>query len=236
MRQLEMPLKHWGGKRKRSGRKPVGLRSCVRRIKRPKLHDQLPVHVTLRVLTDIPNLRVMAAPITRALHAGAERYRFRLLHYSIQDNHLHLIAEADDARSFSRGMQGLAIRIARAVNRALSRKRGKVFSDRYHQRLLKTPTQARHALVYVINNFKKHKRGLPARFIDHNHSSARYFARSGIAAPSSWLMRGGWKRAGDIELATAVPRSDRADRRWRDLDAGPDALASSERSASRQRR
>jgi hypothetical protein len=48
-------------------------------------------------------------------------------------------------------VRGLAIRVARAVNRALGR-RGRVFADRYHARALTTPRAVRHALVYVLMN------------------------------------------------------------------------------------
>ena len=52
-------------------------------------------------------------------------------------------------------MQGLAIRIARALNKLWKRK-GKVFADRYHDRILASPREVRHALCYVLANGKKH--------------------------------------------------------------------------------
>src|SRR5687768_7863344 len=180
--QLGLPLRErngWGGRRKRAGRKPNGARPLVSRKARPVLKGRLPVHATLRVLPGIPSLRVLNSSVRRALIAGATGPGFQLVHFSIQGNHLHLIVEADDTRSLSRGMQGLAVRLARAVNQAMSRKRGKVFSDRYHQHVLQTPSETRAAIAYLLDNYKKHMaqagRALPADFIDPQ-SSAAYFA------------------------------------------------------------
>jgi REP element-mobilizing transposase RayT len=80
---------------------------------------------------------------------------FHVVHHSIQSNHLHLIVEAADRRALSRGVQGLLVRIARALNR-LWRRCGSVFADRFHERELLNPRQVRNALVYVLQNLRKH--------------------------------------------------------------------------------
>ena len=91
----------------------------------------------------------------RAFTGGCERFGFRLVEYSVQNDHLHLIAEAEDQRCLSRGMQGLLIRIAKALNRLWER-RGQVFRDRYHCRVLRTWWQVRNALRYVLNDALRH--------------------------------------------------------------------------------
>jgi len=87
----------------------------------------------------------------RAALARASRRRFRLLQFSIQADHVHLIVEGDDATAFRRRIEGLAIRVAKAVNRVL-RRHGRVWADRHHTRDLRTPREVRHALVYVLQN------------------------------------------------------------------------------------
>jgi putative transposase len=145
---------------------------------------------------------------------AASTERFRLLHFSIQGDHVHLLIEADDATAFARGVRGLAIRVAKAVNRVLGR-RGRVWADRYHSRLLRTPREVRNALVYVLANFRKHVRG--ARGLDAR-SSARWFDgwRGGVAptltgspvvAARTWLARTGWRRHGLIDVAESPRRS-----------------------------
>src|SRR5687767_15163946 len=199
--QLSLPLeekKTWGGARKGAGRNPNGSRPMVSRKARPPLTGRHPVHVTMRVLPEIPSLRVLNGWVRRALFAGASKPGFRLIHFSIQGNHLHLIAEAETARGLSRGIQGLAIRISRAVNEALSRKRGKVFSDRYHEHVLKTARETRAAISYVLENFRRHRaeagRPVAPGFIDE-HSSAIYLGapeQSPLPAPHSWLLKSGF--------------------------------------------
>ncbi|MFL5310309.1 MAG: hypothetical protein ACJ79H_07660 [Myxococcales bacterium] len=71
---------------------------------------------------------------------------------------LHLIAEARDAMALARGIQGLSIRIAKAVNRVLG-PRGPVFADRYHAHALRTPTETANAIAYVLGNTHLHAAG-----------------------------------------------------------------------------
>jgi hypothetical protein len=132
---------------------------------------------------------------------------FRVLQFSVQRDHVHLLVEADAPRRLVRGVQGLAIRAARAVNRALGR-RGAVWGDRYHSRLLATPREVRNALVYVLANARKHVPGM--RGMDPR-SSARWFdvwrrkvaptrEPSPVATPRTWLARVGWRRHGLIDV------------------------------------
>jgi hypothetical protein len=96
--------------------------------------------------------------VRKALAEGKQHFGFSLVHFSVQRDHLHLIAEASDQRALSRGIQGLSIRVARAVNRHLARK-GRLFADRYHARALTTPRAVKFALRYVLLNARKHARG-----------------------------------------------------------------------------
>jgi REP element-mobilizing transposase RayT len=155
----------------------------VSHLPRPAHAWRHPLHVTLRVRQGLPTLRhyELFVEVRNALAAARERFGFRLVHFSVQRDHLHLLAEAADRRALSRGMQGLSIRVARAINRRLQR-RGRVFADRYHARALKTPRAARWALRYVLLNARKHERGtmaLPFGFVDPCSSSAWFdgFAR-----------------------------------------------------------
>ena len=91
----------------------------------------------------------------RSALVEASRSGFRVLQLSVQSDHVHLLLEADSPTGFDRGVRGLAVRMAKAVNRALGR-HGGVWADRYHARLLRTPLEVRNALVYVLNNFHKH--------------------------------------------------------------------------------
>jgi putative transposase len=175
--------------------------------------ERHPIHVTMRAERRIPNLRrpVLFRELQRDF-ARASRASFRVVHFSVQSNHVHLVVEASDKASLSRGIAGLAIRLARSVNRVLSR-RGRVWGDRYHARALRTPREVRHAIVYVLMNFRKHG-GSPARGVDAMSSAAWFdgwkrwpqepvkHAAANDAAPvwrpRTWLARRGWRRHGLI--------------------------------------
>ena len=141
----------------------------------------------------------------------SSRRGFRLLQFSIQADHLHLLVEADTPTGLARGMQGLAIRVAKSLNFAL-RRRGRVWADRYHSRLLHTPREVRNALVYVLNNRRKHAPG--ATGLDR-YSSAAWFGgwrgrtaraeASPVVAPRTWLATVGWRRHGLLD-PEEVPR------------------------------
>ncbi len=162
----------WGGRRQGAGRKPKGDKALVSRAKRPRLSRHHPVHVTTRMLPHVWNLRSKRGfrMLREAMSGGSDRFGFRLCDFTIEGNHLHFLVEADSERALSRGMQGLAIRIAKALNRLMQR-HGQVFADRYHAHILKTPTEVRHALRYVRANHDSHRNrrgeviiGLPDEF------------------------------------------------------------------------
>jgi hypothetical protein len=99
----------------------------------------------------------------------------------------------------SRGMQGLAVRIARAVNRAALR-RGRVFADHYFARELTTPTEVRRAVRYVVDNLMLH----------HHLDPQTDDRAANLIAPRTWLLTVGWQRsrAGPLPVAYwALPTS-----------------------------
>lgn len=223
-KQLGLTLSTWGGARPGAGRKPKGAEAGVPHAPRARITRHLPAHVTLRMEPHVWNLRSGRSfrVIGCALAAGCERPGFRVVHFSVQGNHIHLLVEADAPDRLARGMQALSIRIARALNRVMGR-RGRVFTDRYHVRVLQTPREVRHCLCYVLNNFRRHaaQRGerLGPRWMDP-YSSAAHFdgwqegvgapaaaERRLVAEPRTWLVRTGWRRCGLI-APSEIPAGD----------------------------
>jgi len=212
-RPLQLPLpapRTWGGRRSGAGRKVTpGRRPGVPHLRRPPHVAARPVHVTLRAVEAICCLRAAHVfPHVRRALAVSSREDFRIIHFTIQNDHVHLIAEADTGRALSSGVRGLAIRIARVVNRALGRS-GRIWGDRYHARALTTPRAVRNVLVYVLNNFRKHLKHVTG--IDPCSSAAWFTGWSErpaldasgpppVAAARTWLARVGWLRHGAIEL------------------------------------
>jgi REP element-mobilizing transposase RayT len=231
-KQLALPTpRSWGGRRAGAGRPPKRSRPGVSHVTRPGHDRRHPVHATLRARSGLPSLRsrALAAALRDAL-AACPRRGFRLIHDSVQTDHLHLVAEADDRQALIRGVHGLAVRCARRINR-VARRRGTVWQDRYHARAMTTPRQVRaglvyHAramttprqvrtgLVYVLLNFRKHLRAAPA--IDPG-SSGPWFEGWSVAPsrpmdpcpvhrPKTWLASIGWRRAGGAISVAEAPR------------------------------
>ena len=206
--QLALPFATRGGARPGAGRKPKGPRPLVSHARRPRHSRHHPVHVTTRVCAGLPRLRTHAtlAVFERSLREAGEHLGLRVVHYSVQDDHLHFLMEAEDARSLSRGMKGLLVRIARALNR-LWHRAGRVFADRFHARALRTPNEVRHALVYVLNNSRKHvgryagiDPGSSGRWFDGWTTPPAVCAESApVFAARTWLLSIGWRRHGRID-------------------------------------
>lgn len=185
-----------------------------------------PVHVVLRVGEAIGALRKRETykALRKALLTTLVREDFRVVHVSIQGTHVHLLVEADNRTALAKGMKGFEISAAKHINAALPRKvngkrrRGSVFPDRYHAQIIRTPRQARHALAYVLNNWRKHgenKLTIAKNWPIDPFSSAPSFhgwrdldARSiawpptyeplPVWEPKTWLLREGWKKHGLI--------------------------------------
>ena len=253
------------------GRPPKGARAGAPHQKRPTLKKYEPVHVVLRVVKDIGSLRKrhMYKALREATIAVARRelaYKetgvFRIVHISIQRDHIHLLVEADHKLALSRGMQSFQISAAKHLNRAVSlrsmepalrnalkaasrtqrpgdsaavrawrrspeylaamakRRRGAVFPDRFHQEIITSPKQARRALAYVLNNWRKHREDQldfarawrvdpysTGIFFDgwkereHELVYMRYrdeYQPLVVYLPKTWLLCEGWRRHGLI--------------------------------------
>ncbi len=156
--QILLPFKcGHGGLREGAGRKPSGRRAGDAHVTRPGLSRHTPVHVTLKLMAGLPGMRNRGCldVVLRCFEKGCERFGFRLIHFSIQSNHFHLIAEAEDQEALSRGMQGLVVRLAKNLNKYWGR-RGQVFPRRYHCVQLTSLRQVRNALAYVLLNNRRH--------------------------------------------------------------------------------
>jgi REP element-mobilizing transposase RayT len=220
----QLSLFRRGGKRERAGRKPAGERALVAHSRRARVTRHTPVFVTTKLVEGLPNLRRerTLALLRETLAAGSDRFGFRLVEYSLQSNHAHFLVEAEDQRALARGMKGLLVRLAKALNRAWER-RGRVIGDRYHALVLKTPRAVRHALVYAVQNARKH--GSQILGIDA-YSSGPWFggwadrsprADRPLPRPNSWLLSFGWTKRGLI----ATRESPRGGAEWDPMHLEP---------------
>jgi len=227
--QVELEFKTWGGKRKGAGRPPKSFRSSERHTTRERFDRLTPVHVTLRLVSAFGTLRQRDTyfALRKATRAVLGRSDFRIVHISPENDHIHMLVEADNDTALAKGVQAFEISASQRLNRAISKRRGTkrrgtVFADRYHSRLIKSPTQAHHALNYVLNNWRRHDQDEDwgeTRFWDVDYmSSAVSFPgwkelstkpfmydvspdeRLCVARPHSWLLHTGWQKVGAISM------------------------------------
>src|ERR1043166_6014357 len=183
-RHVQQDLFKRGGKRRGAGRKPKGSRAGERHEARPDFKRYHGLHVVLRVVPEVGNLRrrKMYKALRDATITAALRERFRIVYISLQRTHVHLGVEAEHRAALARGMQGFTISAARHINTALGdgvrRRRGRVFADRYHVKVIKSPTQARNTISYVLSNWRHHhedQQGLASRWLVDPFSSGFSF-------------------------------------------------------------
>ena len=130
--------------------------SKVPHATRPEIHGA--AHIVLRIRRGLPWLRTPKTyrVLERAFRSGRSKDGFRLVEFSVQRDHLHLVVEAEGRRKLTRGMQGLMIRIAKALNRFWRGRVGSVFADRYFALAIKSCQQAWRTVRYVLHNGRKH--------------------------------------------------------------------------------
>jgi REP element-mobilizing transposase RayT len=210
-----------GGWRPGAGRPRGG--KCAGHVRRERFPGRFPQHVTLRVVPGLGSLRRYRPlrVVRQAIAAGGHKADFRIIEFNLLANHLHLIVEAEGAEALARGMQGFEVRVARRLNRVLDR-RGKLFAERYHARSLRTPTDVRHAIRYVLLNHRHHRAQAGERSsgsVLDPYSSAAWFkgwksrpradepwqrellaTRCPTAVPTVWLLTDGWQRLGLLGL------------------------------------
>lgn len=204
--QQELPFRRWGGARHGAGRKRRSERKNVPHRIRAKFRKGA-LHVTVRIRREVWNLRTHRCfrALRRAFERGCERFGFRLVHFSVQGNHMHFVVEAPDAVALGRAMKGLEVRMARALNKVMDRK-GPVFADRYHAHLLLSPREAANAVRYVLENWIRHavREGRPAPSgVDPYCSAAAPPERgpAAIAEPQWWMLTVGVRKFRALPLA-----------------------------------
>ena len=195
-----------GGARAGAGRKP-GKRRNVPHRARPRQRSYLPSLVTLRAASGLGSFRRESIlRLFKELLADQQRRHgasFRIPHFSIQSNHLHLIVEAAPG-ALTRGIRALVIAFARRFNRLL-RRTGRVWGDRYHRRDLSSPREMKNALVYVLNNDLRHG------FVRVFGNAAEGEARTDVY--SSGPLFNGWSKR-TAPITYAVPWVDMRPKTW----------------------
>jgi REP element-mobilizing transposase RayT len=143
--------------RKRAGR-PAKNDPGIRHRSRMKINKPTSFHLTIKVRENKADIQ--SKKLLKALHHAIGRARLKnlkVVHYTLEYNHVHLLVETNDHRILHAGMQALGISFSKAINKLKSYK-GSVYKHRYHQRRIGSARELKNVLLYIFNNGRKHKR------------------------------------------------------------------------------
>ena len=160
-KQLSLNLSkgRWGGRRTGAGKKRVHSRGVAHRT-RERVNQRLPLHINFKYRIQIKN-KAFLKILKRAL-LNSRRQGLKILHYSVQTNHVHFIIEASDNKILECGMRSLTVTLTKGINQ------GRIQLQRYHLHILKTLKETKNAIHYVIFNEQKHKKAKFARLDDYS--------------------------------------------------------------------
>lgn len=146
-KQLKLNLDQgsWGGRRSNSGKKRIHSKGVAHRT-REKINSRTPLHINFKFQKTIRNISTLEI-LKRALLNG-EKKGLKVIHFSLQSNHVHLIAEAPSNEALTLGMKSILNTIAR--------NKGSILKGRYHLHVLRSPNETKNAVQYVLFNEERH--------------------------------------------------------------------------------
>jgi REP element-mobilizing transposase RayT len=141
---------------KGAGRKAIHDKG-IRHIEREVIKKDTVLHLTLKIEKNKANLKNKS--ILKALQQSIKKARLlglKVIQYTLEYDHVHLLVESSDKISLGKGMQSLGISFSKKINK-IKKQNGKVFKTRYHFRKLSTPREIKNVLNYILGNGVKHK-------------------------------------------------------------------------------
>lgn len=136
-----------GGRRPKAGRKRIHSKG-VAHEKREKVRSYTPLHINFKYKLTVKNKDGLKA-LQKAIK-NARTHGLKIIHFSLQHNHVHLIVEATNNQILTKGMRSLTITMAKVLEK------GRIQIQRYHLHVLKTRREAKNAINYVLFNERKH--------------------------------------------------------------------------------
>jgi REP element-mobilizing transposase RayT len=190
IKQLAFP-KFKEKKRKTCGRKRLHSPG-VAHSTRERVTRHLPLHINFKLALEKGTLRnkTVLKFLAKAI-AKARAKDLRIIQFSLQHNHVHLIVEANNNQTLSKGMRALIISLVMRLNFHW-KKSGQRLKQRYHLHVLRTRREVQHACHYVRHNVIKHS-GILSSACDAYSSFGTSFFAAEIAGrldpPRAWLLK-----------------------------------------------
>lgn len=128
----------------------------IRHIKRPEIKKLMPLHLTIKLIrADIQNKIILKA--LRNAIFRARLHGLRIIHYSLEHDHIHLYAESADNLILAKSMKAFGVSLVKKINRHFKSK-GTCYKTRYHLRVLRSASEVKNVINYILKNGIKHKR------------------------------------------------------------------------------
>jgi REP element-mobilizing transposase RayT len=157
-----------GGRRPNSGRPRIHSKG-VSHSKREPVTSRTPLKINFKKKTYIRTEKLLDI-INRSIE-HAKLKNLHIICFTIQSNHIHLIAETQNNKTLSSGMRSVTNTIAKNL------KKGSMQIERYHLHVLRNPTEVRNAISYVMTNDLKHTGKMNMKFTKK------------LTTGKSWLMK-----------------------------------------------
>ena len=130
----------------------IGIRHCRRaEINRPR-----PLHLTIK----LNKAQIQNKTILKHLKYAISRGRLqglRIIHFSLEHDHVHLYAESDSNVILTKSMKALGVSFAKRLNNFF-KSRGQVYKTRFHLRILRSASEVKNVINYILKNGIKHKK------------------------------------------------------------------------------
>jgi REP element-mobilizing transposase RayT len=129
----------------------------IRHRERPKLTRLSSLHLTIkikRIKADLKNKSILIV-LKRAIY-NARKKGLRVIHFSLEFDHVHLLIEAPDNFILGKGMQSLGVTLVRGINK-LGQTSGEVYKHRYHFRKINSTRELKVVMNYIFHNGVKHR-------------------------------------------------------------------------------
>ncbi len=128
----------------------------IRHTNRPHIKKPASLHLTIKVKkkkAEIKNKSVLKI-LKRAI-LNARKQGLRVIHFSLEYDHVHLLIEADNNLILGKGMQAFGVTLSKAINR-LKKLKGGVYKHRYHFRQISSTRELKIVMNYIFTNGLKH--------------------------------------------------------------------------------
>lgn len=132
----------------------------IRHTKRMEINRPSALHLTIKLKK--ADIKIQNKAILKILRYAILRARLqglKIIHYSLEHDHvhLHLYVECDDNEILGRSMKAFGVTLVKKMNKYFHKK-GSAYKHRYHLRILKSASEVKNVINYILKNGMKHKR------------------------------------------------------------------------------